>query len=75
MPIPQSPTGKYHALLLVSGIAPGPDATGGIDAKAGDPSHIPHTAIDPPLAAAGVAALADLLGTHRVWDRFPAQGL
>jgi catalase len=107
---------EYDALLLVSGITPGPDATGGIDAKAGDPSGIPNTAIDPRLsmllgemyrhckaiaylaaaegalaaagieedapgvvaaddAAAGVAALADLLGTHRVWDRFPAQGL
>ncbi|WP_312722136.1 catalase [Mobilicoccus sp.] len=105
---------EYDAVLLVSGIAPAPDARGSFDAKAGDPSGVPNTTSDPrlsillgemyrhckalaflpdgeaALAAAGIAAdapgvvaekdakkavdgLVGLLGSHRVWERFPTQ--
>ena len=59
---------EYDALLLVSGIAPGPDAVGGFDAKAGDPGVDPRAAVDPRLVmligeiyrhAKAIAALAD----------------
>ncbi|QEV21735.1 catalase [Streptomyces alboniger] len=103
---------EFDALLLAGSPAPGADAYGARDAKAGEPTS-PGTAVDPRvmlmaaevyrhgkaiggwagadaalraagitdaapgvvLAGSGVEALeqvAQLLGSHRVWDRFPA---
>ncbi|GAB48921.1 catalase [Mobilicoccus pelagius] len=102
---------EYDAVLVVSAIAPAPDARGAFDAKAGDPAGVPNNQSDPrlstllseiyrhckaiaflpnaevALAAAGVSteapgvvaakdaekgvdSLVELLGTHRVWERF-----
>ncbi|WP_037895908.1 catalase [Streptomyces sp. NRRL S-920] len=103
---------EFDALLLAGSPAPGSDAYGARDAKAGEPTS-PGTSVDPRVmlmaaeayrhgkalggwagadaalraagitdtapgvvvAGSGVEALeqvAQLLGSHRVWDRFPA---
>ncbi len=107
---------EYDALLVAGPVVPAADADPGFDAKAGNPTTSPKSAVDPrltlllaemyrhckaiaalpageaTLAAAGiqatapgitlapdadeaVAALTADLGTHRAWDRFPAQGI
>ncbi|GMA42024.1 catalase [Mobilicoccus caccae] len=40
---------EFDALLAVSAIAPAPDSAAAFDAKAGDPSGVPNSAVDPRL--------------------------